>query len=289
MNKTALLIIYNHRYDKNISRLENIYNNRFAHIFHIVPFYDGTLSNVIPVYESSYYFSGYLSQAYTHLKNMGFTHFFVVADDMIINPVLNEENLFKEMGLAEDECYMDYLIKLQELDHPWRQTEAMKYIVKQRGVEVSNILPTIDEVKAQFDKYQIPYSAIPIKPLIERHIKYILKYLLNFRRRHLDYPLVGGYVDILLLTAEMMDKFTLYCGVFAATNLFVELAISTALILSTDKLKFTTDIKFNSGVMWKLQDKKNFGEKYGYNLSRLIENYPEDILYFHPVKLSEWE
>ncbi len=288
MRKTALLIIYNHRYDQNINRLENIYKDRFTHIFHIIPFYDGQLSNVIPVYESSYYFSGYLSQAYTHLKDMKFTHFFVVADDMIINPVLNESNLLDKMGLREDECYIDYLIKMQELKHPWRQTEAMKYVVKQRGVEVSNILPSIDEAKAQFEKYKIPYSPIPLKPLIERHIKYIFKYFLNFRRRQLDYPLVGGYADILLLTADMMDKFTLYCGAFAATRLFVEFAIPTALVLSTDKLKFTTDIKMKSGVMWPPQN-KYFEEKYGLNLSKLILEYPEDVLYFHPVKLSKWK
>lgn len=288
MRKTALLIIYNHRYDQNINRLESIYKGRFTHIFHIIPFYDGHLSNVIPVYESSYYFSGYLSQAYTHLRGMEFTHFFVVADDMIINPALNENNMLEEMGLNKDECYIDYLIKLQELDYPWRQTEAMKYVVKQRGVEVSNILPSIAEAKVQFEKYNIPYSAIPIRPLIERHIKYILKYFLNFRRRQLDYPLVGGYADILLLTANMMDKFTLYCGAFAATRLFVEFAIPTALVLSTDKLKFTTDIKMKSGVMWPPQD-KYFGEKYGYSLSKLIAEYPEDILYFHPVKLSKWK
>lgn len=288
MCKTALLIIYNHRYDQNIGRLENIYRNRFSHIFHIVPFYDGNLPNVIPVYESSYYFSGYLSQAYTHLKPMGFTHFFVVADDMIINPILNERNLLSEMGLAEDECYIDYIIKMQELDHPWRQTEAMKYVVKQRGVEVCNILPAIDEAKAQFDKYNIPYSPIPLRPLIERYFKYIFKYMRHFHRRCLDYPLVGGYADILVLTSDMMDKFTLYCGAFAATSLFVEFAIPTALVLSTDKLKFTTDLKMKSGVMWPPQD-KIFAEKYNYSLSKLVENYPQDTLYFHPVKLSKWK
>lgn len=288
MNKIALLIIYNHRYDKNIQRLENIYSGRFSHIFHVMPFYDGDLPNVLPVYESSYYFSGYLSQAYTHLKREGFTHFFVVADDMIINPVLNEENLFEKTGLAEDECYMDYLIKLQELDRPWRQTEAMRYKVRKRGVEVAHILPSVEEAEARFRKYHIPCTPIPLGPLVERHVKYIFKYFRNFRRRHLDYPLVGGYADILMLTADMMDKFVLYCGAFAATDLFVEFAIPTALVLSTDKLKFTTDLKMRSGVMWPPQD-RIFAEKYGYSLSRLTDNYPEDVLYLHPVKLSKWK
>lgn len=110
MNKVGLLIIYNHRYDKNIPRLEEIYRKRFSHIFHIVPFYDGKQENVISVYESSYYFSGYISQTYAHLKDSGFTHFFVVADDMIINPNLNENNLWLQMGIDADDCYIDGLI-----------------------------------------------------------------------------------------------------------------------------------------------------------------------------------
>lgn len=73
--KIALLIIYNHRYDANIGRLEEMYKGRFQYIFHIVPFYDGNVKNVIPVYEHSHYFSGYIAQAWPHLKDNGFTHF----------------------------------------------------------------------------------------------------------------------------------------------------------------------------------------------------------------------
>jgi hypothetical protein len=41
--KVALLVIYNHRYDKNITRVEALYKKRFSHIYHVVPFYDGKL------------------------------------------------------------------------------------------------------------------------------------------------------------------------------------------------------------------------------------------------------
>ena len=287
--KIALLIIYNHRYDKNIDRLEEIYAGKFTHIFHIMPFYDGARENVIPVYESSYYFQSYISQAYAHLKKQGFTHYFVVADDMIIHPSLHEHNLLEKMGLAEDECYIDYLLKLQELDWRWRQTWAMEYRVKQKGVEVEKILPSVKEAKKQFDKYHIPYSAIPITPFLGHRFKYLLKYLKNFKYRNLDYPLVGGYADIMLLTATMMDKFTLYCGAFAGTKLFVELAIPTALVLATDKLKVTDDLKdWESGAMWKRRIKE-FPEEYGYSLSKLMENYPSKKLFLHPIKLSKWK
>ena len=73
--KIALLVIYNHRYDKNILRIEQIYEGRFSHIYHVVPFYDGNKENVITVFDSSFQFQGYISQAYQHLKNKKFSHF----------------------------------------------------------------------------------------------------------------------------------------------------------------------------------------------------------------------
>ena len=39
--KVALLVIYNHRYDKNIVRVKQIYAKRFSYIYHVMPFYDG--------------------------------------------------------------------------------------------------------------------------------------------------------------------------------------------------------------------------------------------------------
>ena len=94
--KTALLVVYNHRYDKNIPVIDRIYANRFSYVCHLVPFYDGDQANVIAVYDSSHYFQNYIAQAYTHLKDKGFTHFFIVADDMILNPLVDENNLWRD-------------------------------------------------------------------------------------------------------------------------------------------------------------------------------------------------
>lgn len=93
--KIALFVVYNHRYDKNIPRIEALYSGRFSNVFHLVPFYDGDKENVIAVYESSYYFQSYIAQAYHRIKNDGYTHYITVADDMIINPAITENNIFE--------------------------------------------------------------------------------------------------------------------------------------------------------------------------------------------------
>lgn len=294
MNKVGLLIIYNHRYDKNIPRLEEIYRGRFSYLFHIVPFYDGKQENVIPVYESSYYFSGYLSQAYAHLKDTGFTHFFVVADDMIINPNLNENNLWQQMGINTDDCYMDGLIVLQERKIFWSHLlQAMDYVVSMEGVEIGNVLPSRKEAEECFARYGISCAPIPKNLFMEwilqqkewKMRKRIWSYI---KKRYLDYPLVGGYSDICLVTADAMGKFALYCGAFAATNLFVELAIPTSMVLATKKLKVNKDIKLGSGAMWSEEDTE-FLQEYNFSLTKLLEHFPVDKLYLHPIKLSKWK
>src|ERR1017187_1011042 len=93
MNKVPLIIIYNHRFDDNIEKLEKIYRDRFSTIFHLVPFYDGDLTNVIPVFERSYYFHGYIPQALRILKKINCSHYFFVSDDVLLHPSINENNV----------------------------------------------------------------------------------------------------------------------------------------------------------------------------------------------------
>src|ERR1700743_1228199 len=100
MNKVALIIIYNHRYDKNIELLEQIYKSRFSNIYHLIPFYNGNKENVIAVYDNSFYFEGYIAQGLKSYFKEDYTHYFFVADDMVLNPVVNEHNYAEHLKLS---------------------------------------------------------------------------------------------------------------------------------------------------------------------------------------------
>lgn len=294
MKKVALLIIYNHRFDRNIPILNKIYEARFNHIFHIVPFYDGNEENVIPVYESSYQFSGYVSQAYSHLKRKGFTHYFVVADDMVINPIINEMNLWEITGIKIDYCYINSFISFQNRAMVWERTvEALLYNMYGKGAEINNILPCTEEAIERFKFHNLPTGNVPLKSVyknIKRNKSLGIweKLRLLKRKGRLTYPLVGGYSDIFLVTADVMDKFVLYCGAFAATRLFVEIAIPTALALASNKIQFNEDLKLKQKALWTAKDYE-FLEKYNLSLTALNKDYPEDTLFIHPVKLSKWK
>ena len=294
MDKIALLIIYNHRFDKNIPILNKIYENRFSHIYHIVPFYDGEEKNVIPVYESSYRFQGYVSQAYNMLRGKGFTHFFVVADDMMINPSINEKNLWEVTSIPHEHCYIHSFNIFQTKKEHWERTmEALDYDPDIKGVEIRNIIPTNKEAAERFRFHNIPTTPLPFGKLM-RNIKKCRTFSLGKKMQILGrmgcfrYPVVGGYSDIFLVTADVMDKFTLYCGAFAATGLFVEVAIPTALALAADKIVFDKDIKLKEKALWTGEDYK-FLDKYNFNLQKLVQDYPADTLYIHPIKLSKWK
>lgn len=289
--KIALLVVYNHRFDRNIPLVEKLYEGKFSHVYHLVPFYDGKKDNVIPVYETSYHFQSYISQAYTHLKNNGFTHYFVVADDMVLNPKITECTLWDETGLEHDECmYPSEFWILQKLPWNWSWMDnILHYKVKQKGVEVTKILPSYDEAVKKFKQFNIPTTKIPFSSIYQKPYKQLIFKLprIPFSRK-LDYPLVAGYSDIFLVTEECMGDFCKYCGAFASTNLFVEAAIPTSLVLSSKKIRFDHELKLHHGALWN-NELQEFEKRYNFSLSELLLEYPNDKLFIHSVKLSKWK
>lgn len=100
--------------------------------------------------------------------------------------------------------------------------------------------------------------------------------------------MVGAYRDILHVTNKTIPKLAQYCGVFAAKNLFVEIAVPTSLILSSNNIKFDKDIKLHQGALWG-KEVDSFNSIYKLELDILLKDYPSNKLFFHPVKLSKWK
>lgn len=294
MTKIALLVLFNHRYDKNIPKLRRLYSNKFSHIFFLVPFYDGNDSDVIPVYGNSFHFATYISQAYSHIRNLGFTHYFVVADDMIINPSIDEQNLWAEIGISTEDCYMPRIVSLQQQRYWAHVVDALKFKVKTRGVEISNILPSKEEAIKRLSTYGCYCPKVPYKGLVPKQVfsKIYLNNIWELARNRfslsLDYPLVGGYCDILLIPEKVMLSFCQISGAFSAAGLFVEVAIPSTLLLITDKLKMDCDVKLKEGDMWRADTLISFEKEYEMDVKKLLDNYPKDILFYHPIKFSKW-
>ena len=108
------------------------------------------------------------------------------------------------------------------------------------------------------------------------------------------YPLAWGYSDVVAISKERLYDFSFICGVFSAMNLFVEIALPTAIVL-TAKEKSMVSFLGTTGSKSMLDFVHNqdevfdgIGNRMDYKISKLYDNWVSDILYIHPIKLTKW-
>ena len=300
----ALIIIYNHQYNKNIDILDKLYKDRFSHIFHVVPFYNGTKPNVIPVYENSLYFQGYVAQALNSFIDEKFEHYFFIGDDLILNPKINQHNYKEHLRLGLKTSFVPHLLPLHKINYFWSNIIlAYKYKIGVRGVEAEKQLPTYYEAEIKFKKFNLDIKNIKFDQLYQKpilrfkrsSIRQTLRFnFLKYKSKLfkeiycLPYPLVGSYSDIFVVSTTSIKDFCHYCGVFAATNLHVEIAVPTAMVLASDEIVTEQDLILQGRALWTTDDLKIL-EKYNFNLDHLLSDFPVNHLYIHPVKLSKWK
>ena len=292
------MILYNHRYDLNIPRLEKIYKGKFSHIYHIMPFYDGNVDNVISVYDKSYQFESFIAQAYQKIKNEGYTHYFIVADDMVVNPDINENNFFDYTGISKNSPWIKDLRDYKTHPH----IVPIYVPIKKRGVEVEQYLLPTDGVCDLFKKNNLSFFP---------HLKYVVSdfcvslfkkrfgacwrafnYLRHYKNKEGLYPGIWGYSDILLIPSTDMEKFAFYCGVFGSLDVFVENAIPLSLIISSSQIQTEKNIKLKTiSQLYELgnEGKEQFERKYSFSLEKLMSDYPNNYFFIHPLKLSKWK
>ena len=297
-DKVALIIIFNHRYDNNIEKLEAIYKGRFRNIYYLIPFYDGNKSNVIPVYENSYYYQGYIAQGYASYFKEEYSHYFFVADDMVLNPVINEGNFRQHLKMDEISCFIPELLSLHKIHGSANTRYAFNYTHKKWGVEARDEMPTYDEAMVAFDKFGLELKPLSHKQAFEQQngyekIKGLIKVGIGKKKPakkfyDLSYPLVNAFSDMLVVTKKTIKKFSHYCGVFAATELFVEIAIPTALVFTAEAISTEKDLELHGKYLHTEQELKEL-DRFNNKLSDLLGNFPPGYLYLHPVKLSKWK
>ena len=141
----CLVVIYNHRHSANVEKLENLYRGRFSHVWHLMPFHEGGGENVIPVYEGAHCFQGHLAQGYDRYFAAGHRHYIFVADDVLLNPVISEENYMEYFGLDDEKSFLRELQPLCEKDSwPHLSTAFTRDWDNAGKVDAKNMLPTYD-------------------------------------------------------------------------------------------------------------------------------------------------
>lgn len=308
--KLQLVFIFNHRFEQNIPRLESFYGERFSRRKYIVPFVRTGQPDVIPVYENGPTFSGHIAQAAHGYLDGEVSHYVFLADDLILNPGLNETNLLSTLALRESEGYIKCLSPADEWAYKWANSVRGFYSMADPGFDPRAELPAAQQAKEKFAAMGLA-TGVP-RPRSLGDIRYTLWSvrlgLVRFAQgfvvmgRQPKYPLLAGYSDFIVVPAVSIERFVHYCGVFAAMNMFAELAVPTALALACDSVRtelrmgdFFTDpsalpaagIRMRGKELWN-EEIAEFSEPLAYSWKRLIDTFPPDRLYVHPVKLSKW-
>lgn len=316
MNKSnvALIVLFNHRYDKNLPILEELYRERFTNRYYLVPFYDGNMQNVIPVYGRSIFFETYIAQGANVFFKEQYKHYLFVADDMVLNPSINEENYSDFFEVGEGQSFIPDLRPLQNFKKYWIGTmSALLYRKEQKYIETKNEFLSYDDALQKMKRQDVVFRPLSRAELFgkltfkmdtlankARLFLRVMTFLCHpFKRKYaLPYPCVGSYSDIVLVSSDSLRQFAHYCGLFGATCLFAEVAIPTALVLSSDKKIITERHTQRKGrSFWKSpeaafwtsdeSDVRNLRLKYK-NLDDILANFPNEYLYMHPIKLSQW-
>lgn len=320
MPKVALMILFNHNYEQNLTRLDEIYKERFEEIWYIIPFYKGTRDDVIIVYENSYNFQSYIAKALEQVRHERFDHYMVISDDLLLNPKINQHNYLDFFLLSTNSAFIPGLFLLNDVleTRPYRPFapywfwihSAIDFRIDQRGIQASEFLPTYDQALEKLALHGFNFNGVVSwrmflwKMLYSKHIFKILTdrtlykkagvalYFfftsLMFSKKIIRYPLIGSYSDILIVPHQSSYNFMRYCGIFGALNLFVEIALPTALAFSTTQIVNESCLKFEARTLWTPDDISGFEMLYDNNLTRLLDNFPDNVLYVHPIKLSRW-
>lgn len=298
----CFVIVFNHKYEKNIPKLRAIYGDKFSDIRFLMPFGDETQPGVIPVYDSSYRFEGYFAQAYLHLADDKYSHYVFIGDDLILHPRLTQGNLIAELGLDNRSGYTKSLTPLSEAHFDWPHMvatlDALALMGQNGFVNAKPELPTPEDA---FQTLRAKgYEFLPLtwrhwrdpgrgyNPGV-RHRLRSLQWLARHGRRgyNFPFPLLQGYSDFVVVPAAAVRQFCRLCGVFSALNLFAEVAVPTALGLACPRVVTEQDTAWHGVEVWDRESLERLLQQNDYDLSRMLASYDDTQLYLHPLKLSQ--
>jgi hypothetical protein len=297
MPQICLSFIFNHQYEKNIPKLREIYGDRFSTIKYLSPFStymddDG----IIPIYETSINFQGYIAQSYKYLPN-DCDYYVFCADDLLLNPDFNENNILDKLN-CKNTSYIKYLNPIWEHSFAWHKfEECNSYPNEGCNIDYPSLLPSRIELLEKYKEFGIHYRNINLENFRGIHDKTItrdriwsgLKYLIKTNyKRYVHLPLIEGYSDFIIIPSQSLKSFCHYCGIFSAMNIWVDAAVATAMILSSDQIRTEKDHSYKGTEIWNENELRLKTIRSKNKLEQIIRLFEDDEFYIHPIKLSKF-
>jgi len=279
----CLVVIFNHYYPGNVEKLERLYAGRFSHMLFLVPNVRLDRADCVTVYRGSFTFQGYIADARERLAAIDADYFVFTADDLILNPADSETTLYDRLGLRDAQGFLPdpraFAGDVRRWDWwkrvAWRLRRTRDQLMGSGVEKAFDHLPPRELAEARFAAMGYADPRVRILSETGRYIMF------NPPR-----PLLRGVSDMFALRREALPDFAHCCGVFASLDLFVEVALPTAMMLACDRLATlkTTGLRMNWAYTPLGPRRRRFKPR---SLEPALAEFTPDLLFVHPVKLSQ--
>jgi hypothetical protein len=206
--------------------------------------------NIVNVTGFKYYFHDFFWQARRQLFDLEFTWYWFVADDLLLNPILNENNI-------------DNILIYNKKS---KSVICQPHYARDEWVDIFHIstdtlvkhLRRADAYPLDFREYNLPKD--PHKPGPSRQ------------------KIIAGSADFFGVNVEILKEVLKKCHNLALKKVFVEAALPN-ILLSQDP-----QCSIIKSYIWDFEEDRGAQEK----IMKFISN-PGDSIFYHPVKLSTIE
>jgi hypothetical protein len=301
----CLVVIFNHAYPDNIPTLRRLYGRRFSRIVFLLPNRRVSDPACFTAYRGSYAFHGLVADAREFLLAQDADTYVFAADDLVLNPALADDTVADSLRLGEHDGFapefkllagrrhVDAAGRLGQespgRDWPWTRRVLSRLDSRHpmlgSGVEgYLAELPDRETALRKFRQYGEPLLSLEMPPGLRRGVRRLLSWLDRPTVHTLPLPLAYGISDLFAVRRSRLDRLAHYLGVLAALDLFVEVAVPTALILATERVITAGQVGWQFS--W-APSSWNSVEYTFRSLPDLEARYPTSQLFVHPVKLSQ--
>jgi hypothetical protein len=315
MRAARAVFIFNHRFERNLEKLDALYGERFPARTYLMPFARSDRADVCRIHETSWQFSGHVAQGAEAYIDDTASHYVFISDDLILNPRLDAANIASALGLDASTGYIKSLAPLDAVRYQWHRALPATVALRRNGngFDWRAELPPEADARTKFAAMGLA-DRVPtfrsvgevthaVRKLLPAAGYLAAPWAMKLHGKPSDYPLLMGYADFFVVPAEAIRRFTHLCGVFAALDIFAEVAVPTALALACDRVvtelepgerfddagaRRKVDARWRGLEFWDPAETPAFAARYGNDRQRLATEFPEDLLYVHPVKLSQW-
>lgn len=286
----CLVIVFNHPYPQNIGKLRKIYRERFSDIVFLMPNARTDDPDCFTGYRGSYCYHGLIADARDFLINRAADAYLFAADDALLNPQITERKAISALRLDKHDAFVPeirFLAGERIVDGQamasgaatdWIWTERVLTRLDSRdslfGAGAEGYLQQLPTRQAAFDKFR-QYGNVSTQIRLPRPRVTGLA-----PEYDLPFPMAYGLCDVFSIRSQSFDRFAHYVGILAALDIFVEVAIPTALILATDRIATAADAG------WTYSWGRGMDTSRVTGIGELEQMFPPHELFVHPVKLS---